>query len=60
LADPRIPLLSDGTIYRVLEKLLILKGERLSYRTLDVEQIGSVYETIMGFKLDKTTGKTML
>lgn len=59
LAEPRIPLLSDGTIYRVLEKLLILKGERLSYRTLDVEQIGSVYETIMGFKLEKTTGKTI-
>jgi hypothetical protein len=59
LAEPRMPLLSDGTIYRVLEKLLILKGERLSYRTLDVEQIGSVYETIMGFKLEKTTGKTI-
>ena len=27
------------------ENLLILDGERLSYRTLDVEQIGSVYET---------------
>jgi Eco57I restriction-modification methylase/restriction-modification enzyme MmeI-like protein len=59
LAEPRIPLLSDGTVYRVLEKLLILKGQRLSYRTLDVEQIGSVYETIMGFKLEKTTGKTI-
>jgi hypothetical protein len=58
-AERKIPLLSDGTIYRVLEKLLILKGERLSYRTLDVEQIGSVYETIMGFKLEKTTGKTV-
>jgi hypothetical protein len=59
MAEPRIPLLSDGTIYRVLDKLLILKGERLSYRTLDVEQIGSVYETIMGFKLEMTTGKTI-
>jgi len=26
--------------------LLILDGERLSYRSLDVEQIGSVYEAI--------------
>jgi hypothetical protein len=59
LAEPRIPLLSDGTIYRVLEKLLILEGERLSYRTLDVEQIGSVYETIMGFRLERTAGKTI-
>ena len=33
----------------MLQNLLILDGERLSYRTLDVEQIGSVYETVMGF-----------
>ena len=32
-------LIADGVIYRVLENLLILDGERLSYRTLDVEQI---------------------
>src|ERR1043166_4759262 len=49
LPTPRLPLVSDGTIYRVLEKLLILDGERLSYRTLDVEEIGSVYQTVMGF-----------
>lgn len=47
---PRIP---DGVIYRVLEKLLILDGERLSYRSLDVEQIGSVYEGIMGFAVEQ-------
>ena len=40
---------SDGCILRVLDGLLMLDGERLSYRTLDVEQIGSVYETVMGF-----------
>lgn len=40
---------SDGCILRVLDGLLNLDGERLSYRTLDVEQIGSVYETVMGF-----------
>ncbi|MFN9292862.1 MAG: hypothetical protein ACK6EB_32700, partial [Planctomyces sp.] len=34
---PRVP---DGVIYRVLNNLLILDGERLSYRSLDVEQIG--------------------
>ncbi len=52
----RIPLIPDGTIYGVLSKLVILAGERLSYRTLDVEQIGSVYETVMGFKLEVATG----
>ena len=49
------PLVSDGAVYRVLEKLLVLDGERLSYRTLDVEQIGSVYETIMGFRMEVAT-----
>ena len=50
------PLVPDGTIYRVLEKLLVLDGERISYRALDVEQIGSVYETMMGFGLERATG----
>jgi len=47
---PRIP---DGVIYRILNKLLILNGERLSYRSLDVEQIGSVYEAIMGYTIEQ-------
>ena len=49
------PLVPDGTVYRVLEKLLVLDGERISYRALDVEQIGSVYETMMGFRLELAT-----
>src|ERR1019366_674276 len=59
--DERIepPLVPDGTIYRALEKLLILDGERISYRALDVEQIGSVYETMMGFRLEKATGRSV-
>ena len=45
--DPiRVPPVSDGCILRVLDGLLTLAGERLSYRALDVEQIGSVYETV--------------
>ena len=53
------PWVSDGTVYRVLEKLLVLDGERISYRALDVEQIGSVYETMMGFRLEKATGRSV-
>nr|WP_015063332.1 DNA methyltransferase [Paracoccus marcusii]AFQ90331.1 hypothetical protein [Paracoccus marcusii] len=48
---------SDACVHRVLQGLMTLRGpnrtdarERLSYRTLDVEQIGSVYETVMGFR----------
>ncbi len=56
---PSLPHVSDGVIYRVLNNLLMLDGERLSYRALDVEQIGSVYEAIMGFSLEVATGKSI-
>jgi hypothetical protein len=55
--DP--PLISDGVVQRLLDRLLVLDGERLSYRTLDVEQIGSVYETMMGFDVLQATGPTV-
>jgi hypothetical protein len=48
---PAIPRVSDGVVFRILTQLLLLDGERLSYRWLAVEQIGSVYEAIMGFEL---------
>jgi hypothetical protein len=54
-----VPLVPDGTVYRALEKLLVLDGERLSYRALDVEQIGSVYETMMGFRIETATGRSV-
>ncbi len=57
--DSSIPRVSDGIVFNVLQNLLILDGERLSYRTLDVEQIGSVYETVMGFNLEVAAGKSI-
>jgi hypothetical protein len=56
LKPPRV---SDGVIYRVLSNLLLLDGERLSYRTLDVEQIGSVYEAMMGYELQVASGPSV-
>ena len=53
------PRVADGTVYRALEKLLVLDGERISYRALDVEQIGSVYETMMGFRLELARGRSL-
>ena len=49
---------------RILENLMTLamrgdERERISYRTLDVEQIGSVYEIIMGFTAEITTGQML-
>lgn len=52
----RVLRISDNCILNVLEGLLSLKGDRLSYKALDVEQIGSVYETVMGFRVERATG----
>ena len=54
-AELRVPTVDDGTLLTVLEKLIVFEGQRLSYATLDVEQIGSVYEGLMGFDV-KLTG----
>jgi len=61
---PRVPGVSDGCLLRILEGLMTLKlrggtRERLSYRALDVEQIGSVYETVMGFEAGLTSGRSL-
>ena len=51
------PRVSDGCIHRVLDALLVLAGERLSYRALDVEQVGSVYEAMMGYEVERASGR---
>jgi hypothetical protein len=58
-APIQVPPVSDGCILRVLDGLLTLGGERLSYRALDVEQIGSVYETVMGFTAQLAKGPSL-
>jgi hypothetical protein len=55
-AAVRVPTIDDETIFHVLHKLLVLDGQRLSYRVLDVEQIGSVYEALMGYQILKAQG----
>ncbi|WP_448035169.1 Eco57I restriction-modification methylase domain-containing protein [Bradyrhizobium liaoningense] len=65
---PVVMTVSDGCVLRVLEGLMTLEAkgrgadrarERLSYRTLDVEQIGSVYETVMGFTVEQAAGRVL-
>lgn len=48
-----VPSVDDYTVFTVLHKLLYLGGQRLSYKALDVEQIGSVYEALMGFRIQR-------
>ncbi|MEQ1688625.1 MAG: DNA methyltransferase, partial [Sphingopyxis sp.] len=57
--EDKVPSVSDGCIHRVLESLMMVNAERLSYRTLDVEQIGSVYETVMGFTAKPAEGRSL-
>ncbi len=54
-----VPRISDGVVFRVLNQLLVLGGERLQYRGLDVEQIGSVYEGLMGFEVEVAEGNSL-
>lgn len=60
----RILPVTDGCLLRILEGLMTLKlrgseRERLSYRALDVEQIGSVYETVMGFTVEAAPSQVL-
>lgn len=48
-AASSVPTIDDETVFGVLERLLVLEGQRLSYKVLDVEQIGAVYEALMGY-----------
>jgi hypothetical protein len=63
LFDPTVypwlesPWISDGVVLALLRNLLIVNGERISYRALDVEQIGSVYEGIMGYAVRRIHGR---
>ncbi len=67
---PRVIKVPDGFVLRILEDLMTIENrrgagqqkaarERLSYRTLDVEQIGSVYETVMGFTVQVAPGSML-
>jgi hypothetical protein len=59
-----VPSISDDVVEKVLTRLLWLADEnkvaqRLNYRSLDVEQIGSVYEGIMGFTVEGAKGTSI-
>jgi type I restriction-modification system DNA methylase subunit len=53
------PRVSDSVVFNVLDNLMVLDGERISYRALDVEQIGSVYEAMMGYELQEARGPSI-
>lgn len=62
---PRVVKVTDGCLLRLLQGLMTVEDratkvrERISYRALDVEQIGSVYETVMGFTVEPASGPVL-
>lgn len=58
-ASVRVPTVDDETVFHVLERLILLEGQRLSYKALDVEQIGSVYEALMGYHVTRTGSRAV-
>jgi hypothetical protein len=58
-AEVAVPGVDDETVFRVLQKLILLDGQRLSYRALDVEQIGSVYEALMGYHVQRVASPSV-
>jgi type I restriction-modification system DNA methylase subunit len=57
---PYMSTISDDCIHEVLTKLLVLDGERLSYHALGVEQIGSVYESMMGYNVERAQSNSVI
>ncbi len=55
-ANVALPTVSDATVLAVLERLIVLDGQRISYRSLDVEQIGGVYESMLGYTVARLGG----
>ena len=55
-----IPEIDDLCIYKILQKLRILNGQFLSYRNLEVEQIGSVYEYLMSLQIERAKGPSVV
>ena len=62
---PRVPKITDGCLLRILEGPMTVRApqtkvrQRLSYRALDLEPLGSVCETIMGFTVQVARGRVL-
>ncbi|WP_170392056.1 Eco57I restriction-modification methylase domain-containing protein [Ruegeria arenilitoris] len=51
--------IDDRTVLLLLEAIQRFRGRTLSYRALDVEQIGHVYEGLLDQTADRVTGLTL-
>lgn len=55
-ATAQLPSVDNATVYETLRRLLFLRGQRLSYASLAIEQLGSMYESLMGFHVVRAAG----
>jgi hypothetical protein len=53
------PQISDGAVLRALDPLLTIDGERLRYRDLDVEHLGTLHEGLMGYEVKAAQGPSL-
>ena len=56
-ADPRdLPRISDGAVLRALDPLMELDGERIRHGDLDIEHLGTAYEGLIGYEVQRAKG----
>ena len=58
-AEPLACPLSDASLYRVLRLLLVRDGQCMPLGSLAVEQLGSLYEGVLGFVVHQATGRSL-
>jgi len=58
--DHEQPSVDDRTVHLVLQRLLYREHRRIAYRALDVEQLGGIYEALMGYHVALGPGRLVL
>jgi hypothetical protein len=48
----KVPMISDLSVYHLLRCLFFLNGEKVSYSALGIEEIGSIYESMMKYQVE--------
>jgi hypothetical protein len=52
--------MDNATLREIFNQLLVIDGSRVTYRSLEVEQIGFIYEDLLNYDLTRTDGAIQL
>ncbi len=55
-----LPLVPDEAVLRVIDRLALLDGAPIAYAEVDVEQLGTVHEAILGMGVAATAGPSVV